>query len=116
MVLAATLLQYWILKVLGASTCSTWRSRTWRCGESESEGIERRSRFGDGFWGTVVGVEVTDIAFSIDSDPRGGRHGRGCPLGSHGGIALFDIPGVNVTVDVKLLVIYIGGILGASSP
>ncbi len=109
-VFAATLLRYWILKVLGGLYLLYMAISHLAHGESESEN-ERRSRFGKGFWGTVVGVEVTDIAFSIDSILAAVATAEAIPK-RYGGIALFDIPWVNVTVDVKLLVIYIGGILG----
>ncbi len=109
-VFAATLLQYWILKVLGGLYLLYMAVAHLAHGEGDA-GAERRSRFGQGFWGTVVGVEVTDIAFSIDSILAAVATAEAIPK-RYGGIALFDIPWVNVTVDVKLMVIYIGGILG----
>ncbi|MGE3819124.1 MAG: hypothetical protein AB7I30_06780, partial [Isosphaeraceae bacterium] len=36
-------------------------------GDEHEEGAPARKRFGKSFWGTVVSVELTDIAFSIDS-------------------------------------------------
>ena len=109
-VFAATLLQYWILKVLGGLYLLYMAVAHLAHGEEEA-GHARRSRFGNGFWGTVVGVEVTDIAFSIDSILAAVATAEAVPK-RYGGIELFAIPGVNVMVDVKLLVIYIGGILG----
>lgn len=109
-VFAATLLQYWILKAIGGLYLIYLAISHLAHGEAEPE-AERRSRFGKGFWGTVIGVEVTDIAFSIDSILAAVATAEAVPK-RYGAIALFDIPGVNVTVDVKLLVIYIGGILG----
>jgi YkoY family integral membrane protein len=109
-VFAATLLQYWILKVLGGVYLLYMAISHLAHGEEEA-GHVRCSRFGSGFWGTVVGVEVTDIAFSIDSILAAVATAEAVPK-RYGGIALFDIPGVNITVDVKLLVIYLGGILG----
>ena len=109
-VFAATLLQYWILKVLGGLYLLYMAVAHLTHGEGEM-GADRPSRFGKGFWGTVVGVEVTDIAFSIDSILAAVATAEAVPK-RYGSIPLFDIPGVNVTVDVKLLVIYLGGILG----
>jgi YkoY family integral membrane protein len=109
-VFAATLLQYWILKVLGGLYLLYMAVAHLAHGEEEV-GKERRSRFGDGFWGTVVGVEGTDIAFSIDSILSAVATAAAIPkrLGS---IELFTLPTVNVVVDIKLMVIYVGGILG----
>ena len=64
-----------------------------------------------GSGGRWWGVEVTDIAFSIDSILAAVATAEALPR-RLGGIELFTIPGVNVVLDVKLLVIYIGGILG----
>jgi len=109
-VFAATLLQYWLLKVLGGLYLLYMAIAHLAHGEDQP-GSERKSRFGNGFWGTVIGVEVTDIAFSIDSILAAVATAEAIPK-RYGSIPLFDIPWVNVTVDVKLLVIYIGGILG----
>jgi YkoY family integral membrane protein len=109
-VFAATLLQYWILKVLGG-VYLLWMAVSHLSHGEEEVGHAHRSRFGNGFWGTVVGVEVTDIAFSIDSILAAVATAEAVPK-RLGGIELFTIPGVDVVVDVKLLVIYIGGILG----
>ena len=109
-VFAATLLQYWILKAVGGIYLLYIAISHLSHGEDEP-GTARRSRFGEGFWGTVVGVEVTDIAFSIDSILAAVATAEALPK-SLGGIELFTIPAVSVVVDIKLLVIYIGGILG----
>lgn len=109
-VFASTLLQYWILKVLGGVYLLWMAISHLAHGEDGVDG-ERRSRFGNGFWGTVIGVEVTDIAFSIDSILAAVATAEAMPddLGEK---ALFTIPAVGVVVDVKLMVIYVGGILG----
>ena len=109
-VFAASLLQYWLLKVVGGLYLLYMAVSHLAHGEEET-GVEHRSRFGSGFWGTVVGVEVTDIAFSIDSILAAVATAEAIPK-RVGGITLFTVPGVNLVVDVKLLVIYIGGILG----
>jgi len=108
-VFASTLLQYWILKVLGG-VYLLWMAISHFCRPHDETGSGRRSRFGDGFWGTVIGVEVTDIAFSIDSILAAVATATALPE-DLGGKILFTVPSV-VVVDVKLLVIYIGGILG----
>lgn len=109
-VFAATLLQYWLLKVLGGLYL-LYMAISHLFHQEEEAGHKPRSRFGEGFWGTVVGVEVTDIAFSIDSILAAVATAEAIPK-RLGGIQLFVIPGVDVMVDLKLLVIYIGGILG----
>jgi YkoY family integral membrane protein len=109
-VFASTLLQYWILKVLGG-VYLLYMAISHLSHAEESAETNRKSRFGEGFWGTVVGVEVTDIAFSIDSILAAVATAEALPP-RLGGKELFTIPAVNVVVDVKLMVIYIGGILG----
>ena len=109
-VFASTLLQYWILKALGGIYLLYMALSNLAHGEEEI-GSARRPRFGTGFWATVIGVEVTDIAFSIDSILAAVATAGALPR-RLGGISLFTIPGVNVVVDLKLMVIYIGGILG----
>jgi YkoY family integral membrane protein len=108
-VFASTLLQYWILKVLGGVYLLYIAISHLAHGEDGPE-TERRSKFGNGFWGTVIGVEMTDIAFSVDSILAAVGTAAALPdrLGDK---LLVSIPGV-VDVDVRLLVIYIGGILG----
>ncbi len=54
---------------------------------------------------------MTDIVFSIDSILAAVATAAALP-DELGGIALFTVPGVGVVVDIKLMVIYIGGILG----
>ena len=108
-VFASTLLHFWQLKVGGGLYLLYIAISHLIHGEDEP-GAERRSRFGNGFWGTVIGVEVTDIAFSIDSILAAVGTADVLPrrLGDR---VLLEIPGL-VDIDVRLLVIYIGGILG----
>ncbi len=108
-IFASTLLQYWQLKAGGGLYLLYIAISHLAHGEDEP-GSGRRSRFGGGFWGTVIGVEVTDIAFSIDSILAAVGTADVLPdrLGDR---LLVAIPGV-ADVDVRLLVIYIGGILG----
>ncbi len=112
-IFASTLLQYWIIKALGGAYLLYMAvSHLAFGGGDEGQGpAARRSRFGEGFWATVVGVEATDIVFSIDSILAAVVTATALP--DHlGGIALFTIPRVGVVVDIKLTVIYVGGILG----
>jgi YkoY family integral membrane protein len=109
-VFAAALLHYWILKAVGGIYLLYIAISHLSHGE-ESSGTTGRSRFGDGFWGTVVSVELTDIIFSVDSILAAVATAEGLPK-RYGGIELFTIPTLNVVVDLKLLVIYLGGILG----
>jgi YkoY family integral membrane protein len=107
---ASALLQYWWLKVLGGLYLLYLAVA--HLVHGEGDGVEdRRSRFGSGFWGTVIGVEIADIAFSIDSILAAVAMAAGLPR-KLGDIALFSIPGIDLTVDMKLMVIYVGGILG----
>ena len=106
---ASTLLHYWFLKFGGGIYLLYIAISHLATGEEEAG--ERRSRFGNGFWGTVIGVEVTDIIFSVDSILAAVATAEALPQ-ALGDIALFTIPAVNIVVDIKLMVIYIGGILG----
>ncbi len=109
-VFAAALLHYWILKAVGGIYLLYIALSHLTHGESSTE-VNLRPRHGEGFWGTVVGVELTDIIFSVDSILAAVATAEALPK-RYGGIELFTIPTVNVVVDLKLLVIYIGGILG----
>jgi YkoY family integral membrane protein len=107
---AATLLHYWILKALGGIYL-LYIAISHLSHDEEDAGTVHKSRFGDGFWGTVIGVELTDIIFSVDSILAAVATAEALPK-RYGEIQLFKIPTVNVVVDLKLMVIYIGGILG----
>ncbi len=109
-VFATSLLHFWFLKA-GGGIYLLWLAISHLVRGEEGDGGERRSRFGDGFWGTVIGVEVTDIIFSIDSILAAVATAEALPV-SLGEIKLFAIPMVGLVVDIKLLVIYVGGILG----
>ena len=106
---ASVLLHYWIVKAAGGVYL------LWIAGShllfGDEEGSERKSKFGSGFWGTVVGVELTDIIFSVDSILAAIASAEGLEdeLGAR---ILFSLHAVGVVVDIKLLVIYIGGVLG----
>lgn len=108
-VFASALLHYWWIKVVGGLYLLYLAIAHLFSGHHE-DASEHRSRFGNGFWGTVIGVEVADIAFSIDSILAAVAMAEG--LDEVGDILLFRVPSLGLAIDVKLLVIYLGGILG----
>lgn len=106
---ASILLRYWIVKAAGGVYL------LWIAGShllvGDGEDSERKTRFGSGFWGTVVGVELTDIIFSVDSILAAIASAEGLE-DELGAKVLLTIPALDLVIDVKLLVIYIGGVLG----
>ena len=108
-IFASALLHYWWIKIAGGMYLLYLAAAHLISGEEDGVG-DRHSRFGNGFWGTVIGVEVADIAFSIDSILAAVAMAEG--LDELGEIALFRIPGIGLDVTLGLLVIYTGGILG----
>jgi YkoY family integral membrane protein len=65
-VLATTILDYWQFEVVGGVYLLYLAVSHLVVGEHDVD-PEARARAGRGFWGTVIGVELADIAFSIDS-------------------------------------------------
>jgi YkoY family integral membrane protein len=64
--LAKVLLDFWYLKVVGGVyLLYLAAAHALTMGDEHQKASARR--FGSGFWGTVVSVEIADIAFSIDS-------------------------------------------------
>ncbi|WP_435015554.1 TerC family protein [Tundrisphaera sp. TA3] len=108
-VFASALLHYWWIKVLGG-VYLLYLSLAHLFSGHDDEVSEHHSKFGNGFWATVIGVEVADIAFSIDSILAAVAMAEG--LDELGEIALFRVPIIHTLVDMKLMVVYIGGILG----
>ncbi len=109
-VFASTLLKYWVFKVVGGVYLLYLAVAHLAFGEGE-EGGGGRSRFGSGFWATVVGVEVADIAFSIDSIVAAVAMAGGLPARVSQQL-VFTLPLVQFPVSMELLIVYIGGILG----
>lgn len=93
-ILSATLLNYWQFKVVGGLYLLYLAISHFISGEEEG-GAAKTSRFGSGFWGTVVGVELADIAFSIDSI-----------------VAAVAMAPQQLSEFWKLGTVYLGGILG----
>jgi YkoY family integral membrane protein len=109
-VFASTLLKYWIFKVVGGVYLLYLAIAHLAFGESEhDEG--GKARVGKSFWATVVGVELADIAFSIDSILAAVALAAGLPK-ELGGRVLFDVPVIGLPVTMELAIVYIGGILG----
>src|SRR5262249_23786535 len=106
---AFMLLSFWGLKVLGGAYLLYLAVQHFRGGD-DGDPAERRSRFGGGFWGTVVSVELADIAFSLDSILAAVAMADGLP-NAVARKPLFDLPGYG-TVEMKLLIIWVGGVLG----
>jgi YkoY family integral membrane protein len=109
-VFAASLLHYWIVKAMGGIYL-LYIAISHLGRHEESTETVGRSRFGDGFWATVISVELTDIIFSVDSILAAVATAEALPK-RYGEKPVFTIPGVDLVVDWKLLVIYLGGILG----
>src|SRR5205823_14247520 len=94
--LAKTLLDYWFLKV-GGGVYLLYLAGSHALARGGGDGEAGGRRPGAGFWGTVVAVEIADIAFSIDSILAA--------------VALADgLPGVGDST--KFGVVITGGILG----
>ena len=94
--LAAILLKFWFLMVLGGGYLLYLAIKHFVHGESESTDGPRG--WGSTFWGTVAAVTFTDIAFSIDSILAAVAMAVGFP-------ARFGDNG-------KLFIVFVGGVLG----
>jgi YkoY family integral membrane protein len=66
-ILSARLMSFWFFKLAGGFFLLYLSIRHFLSRQSEDHERPAHSRFGNGFWGTVVSVELADIAFSIDS-------------------------------------------------
>ena len=95
--LAKILLDFWFLKVIGGLYL-LYLSVAHLLAREGDDGVGRTGRFGAGFWGTVISVEIADIAFSIDSILAAVAMAEGLP------------PSIGETA--KFWVVVTGGILG----
>lgn len=95
--LAKVLLDFWFLKLLGGAYLLYLAASHFVFGGEEHEEAATR-RFGSGFWGTVISVEIADIAFSIDSILAAVAMAEGLPPRVHG--------------DAKFAIVLTGGVLG----
>ena len=98
---ASFLLRFWQVKVVGGLYLILLALRHFLSGDHNVEGDPNAAKsFGRGFWGTVVSVELADIAFSIDSILAAVALVEGMP---------------QKLQDNKILalgIIYLGGVLG----
>jgi YkoY family integral membrane protein len=92
--LSSALLDYWHFKVIGGLYLLYLTVSHFLSGSGEEHEV-KASRWGSGFWGTVVSVELADIAFSIDSI-----------------VAAVGMAPDEFGHTLKLGIVYTGGILG----
>jgi YkoY family integral membrane protein len=95
--LSSLLLKFWIFKVVGGAYL-LYLAGSHFLSREEDRHANKTTRFGSGFWGTVVSVELADIAFSIDSIVAA--------------VAMSDSMPDRFGHNGKLFIVYIGGILG----
>jgi len=95
--LSSVLLKFWIFKVVGGAYL-LYLAGSHFLSREEDRHANKTTRFGSGFWGTVVSVELADIAFSIDSIVAA--------------VAMADSMPDRFGHNGKLFIVYIGGILG----
>ena len=102
--LATRILDYWQFEVVGGLYLLYLALKNLIWGEGDDAEGEKAGKGGRGFWATVVGVELADIAFSIDSILAA--------------VGLADELPENLKTEfflyfsVEKWVIYIGGVLG----
>ncbi len=107
-IFASILLGFWWLKVLGGVYLLYLAIHHFALGEGD--GAERRARDDVGFWMTVVNVEIADIAFSMDSILAAVAMAEKLPANIENAlIGPFFLVG---TLPLKLVIVYIGGVLG----
>jgi YkoY family integral membrane protein len=92
--LSTALMRFWHFKVVGGLYLLYLAIAHFVAGEGD-EHESRPSRFGSGFWGTVISVELADIAFSIDSI-----------------VAAVAMAPQQFSRTLQLVIVYTGGILG----
>ncbi len=95
--LSAVLLKFWLFKVVGGAYL-LYLAADHFLSHDTHPGHKKPPRFGSGFWGTVISVELADIAFSIDSIVAAVAMADGLPQ--------------RLGMNWKLAIVYIGGILG----
>ncbi|HEY9569825.1 membrane protein [Lysinibacillus sp. BF-4] len=104
--LIATLVKYWQIQAIGAAYLLFISIKSlygiWKHKDVENADIQPKKE--SGFWMTVVKVEITDIAFAIDSMLAAVAIAMTLPhLGN------FDIGGIN---GGQFLVMFFGGVIG----
>jgi YkoY family integral membrane protein len=98
---AGYLLEWWAFKLVGGGYLVYLAARGLLADEAGEGDRSGRAR---SFWGTVLGVELADIAFSIDSILAAVALAEGMPA------ALRDVP--LGPCSVKTWTVYVGGVLG----
>ena len=94
---AAWLIRYWFLKALGGAYLLYLAGKHFLIREAEHDPTAS-PKVGRGFWGTVVNVELADIAFSVDSILTA--------------VAVVEGSEFEPYPRLKLAIIYVGGVLG----
>lgn len=107
-VFASLLLGFWWLKVLGGLYLLYLAVKHFLTPQGDDP--ESLAKGGAGFWATVINVELADIAFSIDSILAAVGMSERLP-DDIANIVLLNIPGSH-DVNLQLVIVYIGGILG----
>lgn len=107
-IFASMLLQFWWLKVLGGLYLLFLSVRHFAHRGGDHDSVSK-PRFGQGFWGTVLNVEIADIAFSVDSILAAVAVGEALPKAV--GNMEFHLP-LFGQIPMKLIIVYIGGVLG----
>ncbi len=98
---AQYLLRFWQLKMIGGLYLILLAVRHFATSaHSPGDDFGKAASFGRGFWGTVVSVELADIAFSIDSILAAVALVEGLP------------PALRENLYLSLGIIYLGGVLG----
>jgi YkoY family integral membrane protein len=93
-VLSFLLIRFWLFKVVGGAYL-LYLAAAHFLSREEDVHANKTTRFGSGFWGTVISVELADIAFSIDSI-----------------VAAVAMAPDRYGDNWKLAIVFIGGILG----
>lgn len=96
---ASFLLRFWELEVLGGLYLVFLAARHFLSGH-DTDDPKTKEAFGKGFWGTVISVELADIAFSIDSILAAVAMVAGMP------------EKLQSNQTLALSIIYLGGVLG----
>ncbi len=95
--LSAVLLKFWLFKVVGGAYL-LYLAGAHFFSHEEDVNARKTTRFGSGFWGTVISVELADIAFSIDSIVAA--------------VAMADSLPARFGNNWKLSIVIVGGMLG----
>jgi len=107
--LASYILEYWWLRAFGAAYLAYLAISHFMKNKSAEDEADEKSK-GRGFWATVVLLNLTDLAFSVDSIlagvaliPRGMPREQGLTIVVIGGIIGLILMRIAATVFLKLL-------------